>query len=169
MASLSAALDFTLDWEGGHSDHEDDPGGRTRFGIAEHAHPDAWEDGPPTLSDAHRIYREDYWGPLRCSDIEDQRVATYLFDTAVNQGQKRGATILQKSCRLLGENVAVDGQVGPETLGAVGRMEASRLLHVMVAYRTDHHRQLAESKRRFRTFIYGWLRRDYAILRWSPP
>lgn len=163
-ARLAPALDYTLRWEGGFSDHSDDPGGRTKYGISERAHPEVWQDGPPALEQAHDIYRREYWSLLRCGDIGNQRVATYLFDTGVNQGVDRAGRILQRSCVLLGEDIAVDGMVGPQTLGATNRLEPDRLLHVMMGVRVEHHVVLAQTEDQYRSFLYGWLRRDFAIL-----
>jgi len=165
-ARLSTALEYTLDWEGGFSDREDDPGGRTQYGINERNHPEAWVDGPPTVEDAHDIYRRSYWSPLRCGDIRDQRVGSYVFDTGVNQGISVAAHLLQRSVNLLDrDRLSVDGVVGPKTLEGTNDQDPDRLIHVLVAYRADHHRHLAENRSRFRTFLYGWLRRDFAILR----
>lgn len=164
MSDLSKALAYTMDWEGGLVSHPDDPGGRTKFGITERDHPDAWEDGEPTLQDAHRIYRHKYWGPLRCSDIASQRVATYVFDAAVNQGVQWASEALQRACNLLGKDISVDGIIGPVTLSAANTLDADRLIHVLVALRARHRLSLAESRAKYRSFLYGWLRRDYAIL-----
>lgn len=98
------ALRFVLKWEGGYSNHPQDPGGATNFGITQRTY-DSWRKskGLPTrdVRDINReevaqIYREWYWNPL---DIEGQNPALQLiaFDSAVNHGVGKAKEFLQSS------------------------------------------------------------------------
>lgn len=170
---LNDAFVWTQRWEGGPdiSDHEDDPGGRTRWGITERDSPDLWEDGPPTREEALEVFRDDYFRheKVQAHKVEDRELAIYLADIAFNQGPQKAASILQRACNLYGEEIRVDGWVGEKTLRAVGNVEADRLLHGMVYYRSEHHVGLAQNQEQFESFIYGWLRRDHAILTGEEP
>lgn len=166
---LDAAFSFTMRWEGldGEiTDHPDDPGGRTRWGVTERDYPELWEDGPPSRTDARTLYRDVYYRHKRvlAHKVDDPTVAAYLADTAFNQGQPTAARVLQRACVLLGHDISVDGWVGSETLEAANSIDPGRLLHAMIYYRSAHHVGLAEDDEDFRSFVYGWLRRDYDIL-----
>lgn len=167
------AFIWTMRWEGGAdiSDHPDDPGGRTRFGVTERDYPELWEDGPPTREEAMQVFENDYFRHerVKAHKVEDRRLAIYLADIAFNQGPQKAGTVLQRACNLYGEDIRVDGWVGEKTLRAVGNVEAERLLHGMVYFRSEHHVSLATSQERFQSFVYGWLRRDHAILTGEEP
>ncbi|PYV10095.1 MAG: hypothetical protein DMG23_08815 [Acidobacteria bacterium] len=38
-----------------------DQGGRTRFGVSEKAHPEAWKNGPPSFDDALKLAQVEFW------------------------------------------------------------------------------------------------------------
>ena len=61
------------------------------------------------LSDAHAIYRNDYWHPL--FDHLPDDIIFDVFDTSVNSGMSRAVKLLQKS---VGANE--DGLLGPQTV-----------------------------------------------------
>lgn len=89
-------------WEGGWSDHKDDPGGKTMYGITlakyrEH-YPSATGESLKNISrnTALRIYRSDYW-----DEIGGERLAPGVdlatYDAAVNSGVSRGTRWLAES------------------------------------------------------------------------
>ena len=105
-------VEIIFEHEGGLVDDPNDPGGRTIYGISITHHPDAWADGPPTKSEAAEIYRTDYWDVIRGS-LLDPAVALCVFDSAVNQGSRKAAKMLQEIL-----NGGVDGKIGPITAKA---------------------------------------------------
>lgn len=145
------ALRHVLHWEGGDTitNDPDDPGGRTRFGISERAHPDAWADGPPDYDTAAEIYHTDYWSPCRCYLLPPV-VAFVLFDTAVNVGVNRASHLLQEAV-----GAKVDGIVGPNTIEAVRRTDRASLN--LSGKRAEYYASLDSEK--FGMYYYGWMRR----------
>jgi lysozyme family protein len=133
MADFIKAFNRTLHFEGDEqmTNDPDDPGGRTRFGIAENYWPKYWKNGPPTHGGALRFYREEFWNKMRGDDIEDQKVANEIFDTAVNCGKSTFRFVQECYNRLtedrrtepdafaLFPEIAVDGIIGPITLDAI--------------------------------------------------
>jgi len=117
--AFERALTFTLRHEGGFSNDPDDPGGRTNFGIAEHANPEAWADGVVTADEARQIYRAQYWAPLRADELPP-RTAMAAFDLAVHSGVGAAAKRLQAAV-----GVTQDGVIGPATIAAVRRAAAT--------------------------------------------
>lgn len=140
---------------------EGDPGGATKFGISQRAHPDvdvpnleAWE--------AMDIARTDYWAPVHAEHLHPD-LRWHVFDTAFNAGVKQAGILLQRSVNLCrqakGQTTFLkeDGIVGTRTLHAVGLLDGAKLARVFRAYRAEHYLTLAEI--RSPQFIHGWLRR----------
>ena len=102
--SFDRALAFVLRWEGGYSDHPEDPGGATNMGITQGTY-DAWRKRrglPPrpvreiTREEVAAIYRERYWAPLGCDKLPAD-LALMVFDCAVNQGPAKARELLERS------------------------------------------------------------------------
>ena len=180
-AGLSAlfwlGFERTIRVEGGYSNHPDDLGGETMWGVTEQV-ARAWGyDGamaalPETTAAA--IYHAGYWAPLRLDEVgavyED--LALLLFDVGFNVGTGRAAGWLQRCLnvnngggRRYGD-VAVDGHIGPETLAALGRYAELRgdageamLLACVQGLQVTHYVAISEARVQNETFTYGWLRR----------
>lgn len=83
----------------------------TKYGISAAAYPSL--DIPRlTLNQAKAIYFEDYWTPVRASELPPD-LQLPVFDMAVNQGKAAAANTLQRAAR-----VTVDGKIGPITIKA---------------------------------------------------
>ncbi len=87
------AFKYSLGNEGGYSDHPNDKGGPTNWGVIQSEYskflgrPASKEDVKNMpLSDAKAIYRANYWNPLRLSEIGDKETAMALFDRALLNG-----------------------------------------------------------------------------------
>lgn len=88
---------ITAKWEGGWSDHRNDPGGKTMYGVTE-ARYHAWlhKHGKTrrpvrqiTRAEAEQIFYEEYWLRARCNTLfPGVDLATY--DASVNSGVSRG-------------------------------------------------------------------------------
>ena len=158
MSDFSAAIDATLKHEGGYSNHPSDPGGETKFGIAKRSHPDV-DIASLTLDRAKDIYRSDYW-PDAYDQIDNQAIATKLFDTGVNVGLKHAVQILQEALYNCGDtSIVSDGQFGPATLAAVNNMEPNGLLFQMRAAQGAYYQHLMDGNPKLRVFAKGWAAR----------
>lgn len=118
MSTFDRALEFALRWEtGGRGDgapHTDphDPGGATRWGIAQTFHPEL-DVLSLTRDDAVDLYWREYWIPARCSHMPEI-VAIAHFDHAVNRGVARANESLQT---VVGADA--DGVLGPKSMAAL--------------------------------------------------
>jgi len=164
VSDFDFALRHTLEAEGVFSDHPDDPGGATKYGITE-VLADRYGFRVRDLEkpDAKAIYRSEFWEPLRIGSVESKHIAAELFDTAANMGPHAAVEIAQKACQLLGEQIAVDGRMGPQTLGALNALIPRYERHLYAAmngFQFVRYVTLfeADPKRR-RTFIKGWMLR----------
>jgi len=113
--AFEAALEFTLEHEGGYVNDPADPGGRTKYGISARAHPEAWAHGEPSMDDAKAIYRHAYWDAVQ-GDQLPPRTAIACFDLAVHSGPGIAARFLQKAA-----GASEDGKIGPATIEAAHR------------------------------------------------
>ena len=100
MASgnFERCLAVTLKWEGGYSNHPDDPGGPTMRGIIQREY-DSWrkKQGKRTRpvrqieeNELRDIYRSEYWDAMNCGNL-DPGLDLCVFDAAVNSGVRRAA------------------------------------------------------------------------------
>jgi uncharacterized protein (TIGR02594 family) len=156
-SSYDEALARLLVHEGGNDDDPRDPGGRTSRGILQREW-DAWRRTRPGLpADVWRapqdqveaIYRQNYWNALRCDDLP-AGVDYAVFDYGVNSGIGRAGKVLQ---RLV--DVAVDGEVGPDTIAATKRANAAALIEAIC----DERLAFLQGLRTWPTFGKGWGRR----------
>ncbi len=93
----------TSKWEGGWSDHPDDPGGKTMWGVIQATY-DAFRrsKGLPlrsvrliTKGEALEIYRKNYWEACGCDRLAPG-VDLAVYDPAVNSGPGRSLAWLKK-------------------------------------------------------------------------
>lgn len=168
--TFDAAMVTLTRWEGGWSDHADDPGGLTRYGVTlktmKRNRIDLDGDGKVTRNDLRqltpeiaeqRIYKPLYWDAV-WGDKLPPVAAILTFDAAVNQGPRRAIRFLQKAV-----GATVDGVMGPETL-AHARRAANHPRQLVVRYSAErclHYSALSHVV----TFGRGWFRRviDVAI------
>ena len=161
QANFDLALKHVLKFEGGYSDHPEDPGGATNFGITIGVLGE-YRGAPVTkqdvrslsLAEAARIYRTRYWNAVSCDQLP-AGVDLAVFDCAVNQGVGRAARFLQTAAR-----VKTDGVIGPVTLNAVKAANPDKLLREFMAQRMRSYGLLRSL---FGTFGLGWSRRLMAI------
>jgi lysozyme family protein len=155
-SSYDASLRALLAHEGGYSNHPDDPGGPTNFGITifdyrKYVKPDAGAADVKvmTLEEARSIYRAKYWDALRADDLP-AGVDYAVFDYGVNSGIARAAKVLQ---RLVG--VTGDGVIGPRTLAAAGAHEPNAIVTALC----DERLKFLQSLHTWPVFGKGWGRR----------
>lgn len=150
-----------LEHEGGLADDPDDPGGITKYGISLRSYPHLGRDGIRnlTIPQARDIYYRDWWRRLRCSEIQDDRLAQKLLDTAVNVGIRPGTRILQHALHDAGLPVLVDGVIGPQTLAAANRANPDALLAGMRRLQAEHYKALIKRNPKLAKFERGWMKR----------
>ena len=144
-ATLSdTVFGYLIGWEGGYTNNPKDPGGKTQYGVIQTEY-DPWRRKKGlsvqsvafiTLAEAEQIYQEEYWTPTRCGDL-DPGVADAVFDAAVNSGDRRGVTWLQKAINQLSDKpaITVDGSCGDITVAAANAIDPSKLIDAMLTLR----------------------------------
>lgn len=156
MKTFDAAFEALIGHEGGYSNHPDDPGGETMYGITKRvarAHGYTGEMRNLPLATAKSIAKVAYWDVVRGDDMPDE-LDFQLFDTAYNSGDERAIVLLQ---RALG--VKDDGVLGPATMAAVQR-EVQRGEVDSLSARFNGQRLLfLANLKSWPSFGKGWARR----------
>lgn len=152
MEAFDRCIRAVLSEEGGLSDHPQDPGGLTKYGISSRAYPHL-DIRALTMDAAIAIYRRDYWNPIRGMDLPPA-LALLVFDSAVNQGVGTAARLLQKAV-----GVTEDGSIGPVTLRAVSSLP---LEHVLIDFCAERALRY-EFNRNEEIFGRGWYRRLFGV------
>lgn len=161
---FQACLAHVLRHEGGYVDHPADPGGATNMGIT-HKTLARWRQVSPwwnlpkeavrtlTHGEAGLIYRAQYWTACRADDLP-AGIDLAVFDYAVNSGPDRAIRALQAEL-----GVAVDGRVGPLTVGAAQGANARSVIEAVC----DRRLGFLKALKTFPTFGRGWTSRVAAV------
>ena len=164
MSKFREFISGVLQREGGAqiTDDPDDPGGVTKFGLsARGTGLDPETIKALTEREAIELYRENYYKPSKCDKLPERLQEPY-FDTAVNCGISRATKILQQAANnknKKGQQITIDGRIGPNTVKAVQNLEAERLR----AYRVRHYVDIINKKPFLEKFFYGWFRRALEV------
>lgn len=168
-------IDEVIGREGGYTNNKADRGGATRWGITEKvARTNGYTGDMRGLphATAVTIYRRLYWQKPGFDRVATRvpLVAAELFDTGVNMGPAVASKFLQRVLNALNRgatdypDIAVDGAIGPRTLGALDGFVAKRgaagekvLVKALEALQGARYMALAESRPANEAFLYGWL------------
>lgn len=159
MPSISDVITNVITREGKPTNDPVDAGGRTAYGISEHANPDAWADGHVTEEEARAIYHRKYVISPGFDQIADTQLQAQLIDYGVTSGP---AVAIQKLQEIL--HVTVDGVLGPETLGALKTVHAEDANNLLVAARVRMIGKIVSKYPAQLKFVNGWLNRALEFL-----
>lgn len=163
-------LQFVLKWEGGYSNHPNDPGGATYRGITQRVY-NGWrrkrklpEQDVRKMTDAEmrQIYWELYWQPARCSQLP-KPLDLVVFDTAVNMGVARSTQFLRRVL-LLKDGFKWTDEI-PKKLKSVKGADFFWLIHNYCEERKLFYRKLVNRNPKLRVFLRGWLNRVEDLLK----
>lgn len=156
-ANFEKTMDILFRHEGGYSNHPNDKGGPTNWGIT-HIDLAKWKGKKSvtpaevkalTKAEAKLIYKAFYWDKLRCDELPSG-VDYLIYDMGINAGLSRGIKIAQKVV-----GVPEDGKLGPVTMAAIKKMNPVEFIDKYSEERRKHYRSLST----FDVFGRGWLRR----------
>ena len=165
--------------EGGFVNDPDDSGGATKYGVTIHTMRrlglDLTGDGQIGVADvraltraqAEEIFVEHYYARPGIDRLPALLQAS-VFDMYVNAGGN-AVKILQRLLREMGQNIAVDGAIGPRTVTAAQATAEAAPDHLADAYgiaRRNYYFRLADRRPASRKFARtraggkgGWIRR----------
>ena len=151
------AFEKLLKHEGGFSNHKDDRGGATRYGVTEAVAREAGYRGDMrelSLDLAQRIYKDRYWDAVQAESLPPD-VRYIVFDGAVNSGVVQSAKWLQRAC-----GVKDDGVIGPITIRAASSLHSDGLKRRILAQRLRFMATLSN----WPAFGRGWSNRIADLL-----
>lgn len=168
--NIKDLIDDILRREGGFVDHPDDRGGATNFGITQDTLAQ-WRGRPVSVDEvrtltpdeAAEIYAARYVLTPRFDGIEHDDLAALVVDCGVNHGPARAARWLQSAA-----GVAVDGMVGPVTLGAVNQQDGVTLYRAVLAERCRFYGRLITRDPSQAVFAAGWANRVAEFIEETP-
>jgi lysozyme family protein len=142
--------------EGGYSDHKDDPGKITNFGVTQKVW-EEWVGHSVTEKDMRALtpaivaplYKQKYWDKV-AGDSLPSGIDHAVFDFAVNSGVGRAAKFLQSAV-----GATEDGAIGPITLVKVAAQDQQKLVAAYNAARLAFLYELPI----WETFRGGWATR----------
>lgn len=175
-------IEETIGLEGGYSNHPDDAGGETMWGITEataraYGYTGPMDEMPREV--AIDIYLQSYWEEPHFDEVNaiDEDIAGKLFDIGVNMGPATGVRFLQRALNVLNDqesaydDISADGLIGPMTLAAMQSFIDQRgndgrrvLLGMIAAQQSVRYVEIAEDDPSQESFEYGWqLNRAFSI------
>jgi len=161
MTNFDRAMEFVLRWEGGYSNHPNDRGGETNFGISKRAHPEV-DIKILTKEGAKDIYLKTYWSKIKGDELPDE-VAIAVMDYAVNSSVARASRALQRIV-----HAGADGKIGPNTIKSVETaatlLGSKRIAQKVVMERSDFLCSLVTRRADKAVFLKGWMRRTHSLM-----
>lgn len=155
------AIETVLAHEGeGVSDHPNDRGGVTKFGLSKRWHQDL-DVAALTRAQAIELYWERHWQGQGYDRLPG-RIAVKVFDLAVNMGKGAAVRCLQRALRACGKPVKTDGVLGPNTWTAANSDQTDQLLAALRSEAAGEYRLIVARDASQAAFVAGWENRAYA-------
>lgn len=179
MQSVSEIAREIVAREGGYVNDPDDPGGATNYGVTIHTMRrlglDLNGDGRVSAQDVRQLTRQQaeeifinhYFRRPGIARLPEPLQAS-VFDMYVNAGAN-AVKILQRLLRQMGQQLDVDGAIGPHTVAATNAAYAAAPNHLVDAYgiaRRNYYFRLADKRPASRKYARtraggkgGWIKR----------
>lgn len=161
-ANFERAQDLIREFEGGFTNHPDDPGGPTNFGIT-HRTLAAWRNKKSvtvdevrnmTYQEAKDIYYAEYWSKCSCG-LMPGPLALPVYNLAVHGGPGMAGDFLQRALNENGASLKVDKRIGEKTVAAAISAPLSTTIETII----NLYEAKLRAHKKFATFGKGFLRR----------
>jgi len=157
LNSFQKALEITLEFEGGYSNHSADPGGATNHGVTQPTYNEyralarltSQSVKLITDSEVKDLYYNLFWRRASCHLLPEE-LAILHFDTAVNFGCTGANRQLQEAV-----GAFRDGIIGKKTLALISQKATEDIIKNYLHIRERHYKNDAN----FSVFGEGWLNR----------
>lgn len=174
MSSFDLTIPIILQHEGGWVNNPFDPGGETNFGISmliikrekltlEQLGIDNWESGclkKMTVETAKNLYNILFWDRYGYQACADQTIATKICDCAVNCGPGRAATMAQKAANACGQNLTVDGILGPHSFATINAIDPKTYVHAYADQMRTYYNGIVAANPKLKVFLTNWIKRS---------
>jgi len=126
LMSFDDSFRVLMDIEKGYSNHKNDYGGETKYGISKRSYPQL--DIPSlTIDQAKDVYYRDFWLTYHLDKVRDPQIATQLLLITVNCSPQTSGRIVQKSINRAGGSLIIDGIIGTATVRMINQVSPSAL------------------------------------------
>lgn len=161
---FNRAIEVILAHEGGVSDHKNDRGGKTAYGISSrfiNAEKINYDINTLTRDQAVIIYKTYFWDRYNYTKLNDEKIATKVFDMSVNMGPKNAAEILQEAIQSLLPNnaVLIDGNIGAKTIKYANQINPGLLIIKLRELQKEYYENIVFDDPTQKVFLKGWLKR----------
>ena len=184
MANFEKCLKHVFEMEGGYSNHKDDTGGATNFGITQEVFnrwckkhgSDSYHVNKINKGIAADIYKEEYWDKMRLDELQDEKMALMLFDQGVNCGIYRSTKRAQNIANYVaGYKLATDGKMGAISMAhlndLIKKNKSRRFMFEFVKQTHLFYAKITRNSKKnkffgpdYRSFIVGWTKRANRLL-----
>lgn len=148
---------YILMVEGGYSNHKNDRGGKTKYGITQ-AVAKNYGIEDLTIEQAKEIYYKKYYLKNKLDKVDNVKIALSIFDFIVNSGLY-GVRKAQQALKELGYKITIDGIIGEQTLKYLNLVNENKFLTKYHELQIKFYNTLATSKPSQKVFLKGWLNR----------
>lgn len=182
MAELKVAMPTIFMHEGSYVNNRNDPGDATNYGISLQfllstgdLDKDGWIDGDVnhdgkvnfediksmTEDEAIRLYSIYFWNKYNYGNIQDQQIATKIFDLSINMGSVGAHKCVQRALRAAsGLMLQEDGVLGAQSIKAINIANSLKLLPAIKSEAAGYYRAIKYAGSQ--DFLKGWLNRAYS-------
>lgn len=176
MSKSHFLIQMILRNEGGYVSDSSDSGGETYQGISRVNFP-KWEGWKiidkfkplkrgqlittvGELDDlVEEFYLNKFYNPCKIDDINNIYISAHLLDHSVNCGISNGIKCLQKALYNLGNDLNIDGKIGPITLRTINNSNVNLLVNEFIKCRKSYYQSIVDKKPSQNKFLKGWLNR----------
>lgn len=170
MANYEQALQWILSHEGGYVNDPDDPGGETYKGVARKMNSkwDGWlvvdmlkrQSGFPANLDkdtelqeaVKSFYQINYWDRIKGDHIQNQEVATSIFDFAVNAGVSTSSSLAQ-----LVVGTTQDGVIGNQSIAQINSFDPEHFIASFTVAKIARYISIVKKRPTSKKYFYGWV------------
>ncbi len=170
MADYNLSFQKVLSYEGGYVNDPDDPGGETYKGIARKMNSkwDGWviidilktKPGFPGNLDKDNelqtkitdFYQVNYWDTICGDQLNNQMVASSIFDFAVNAGVKVSAALAQMVV-----DTTADGIIGAESVAKINAFDPEHFLAAFTVAKIVRYISIVKKNPVSQKYFYGWV------------
>ncbi len=171
MNAFDLAIEHTFKNEGGWANVPGDRGGATMYGITigtlsrwRKRAVSIQEVRDLTESEAKIIYKAWYWDTLNLDAVQSKGVAMCLFDIGVVRGIGIPPKYAQRVCCSLGQNILIDGHIGPKTIAAINACSREAFINEFARLAEEGFRAIVANNPSQKKFLKGWVRRARRLL-----
>lgn len=171
MANFEYAFNKILFYEGNYSNEPFDKGGETKYGITKNTAKNYGYFGDIknlTIEDAKNIYKSLYWNILNLDLVNDDKIATEIFDISVNCGTYKAGLLTQKALNIINKNQSLwkdikeDGIIGTQTITILNNLsnnDKNAFIKTLNGLQFMYYYDITKNNPINEYFFRGWIKR----------